>query len=657
MSKLRYPHLFEPLILGDRLFRNRLFASPTGYQNMTGDNILPPGAEAYYERKAMGGAASVATCELIVDGARGKGGANQVSIDDPRAYNPLCRIAHAVTRYGAVATAELQHTGMYANRDLSFFGAAARGDAWGPVECELEGRIVKPMSEEMIEETIGKYADAAALAKRAGFGMILIHAGHGWLLQQFLSPRLNTRTDRWGGPAIENRARFAVSVCDAVRRAVGPGFPIEVRISGSECYEGGYDIEEGVAFARQLEGHCDLIHVSAGSHEVREVFTRTHPDMYHGESPNLCFAAEIKKAVSVPVATVGAHGNEPAFLEEIIASGKADVIEMARSLLADPDLPLKLRTGREDEIRPCLRCLYCFSSELTCGEPYCAVNPESGREIDMKYAPPAAAARKKVLVAGGGVGGMEAALECARRGHQVILCEKGSVLGGGIRCEERVPFKKYVGVYLDRQAAAVRAAGVDVRLNTPVTPALAEALSPDVIIAALGSVAIRPRIPGIDGKNVLGAEYAYTHPDEVGRRAVVLGAGMVGIELSIYLAMLGREVTVVEMLDHMNDGGNFLLAQGQEFELQRRKVALHLSTKAVGITDGGVKCETARGETPFFPADTVIYAVGQRPLRDEALALSGCAGEFYQLGDCIAQANIGTATSAAFTVARNIGRF
>ena len=249
-----------------------------------------------------------------------------------------------------------------------------------------------------------------------------------------------------------------MSVCDAVRRAVGPGFPIEVRISGSECYEGGYDVEEGVAFARQLEGHCDLIHVSAGSHEVREVFTRTHPDMYHGESPNLCFAAEIKKAVSVPVATVGAHGNEPAFLEEIIASGKADVIEMARSLLADPDLPLKLRTGREDEIRPCLRCLYCFSSELTCGEPYCAVNPESGREIDMKYAPPAAVARKKVLVAGGGVGGMEAALECARRGHQVILCEKGSVLGGGIRCEERVPFKKYVGVYLDRQAAAIRAA-------------------------------------------------------------------------------------------------------------------------------------------------------------------------------------------------------
>ena len=657
MSQLRYPHLFEPLILGNRLFRNRLFASPTGYQNMTGNDVLPPGAEAYYERKAMGGAASVATCELVVDIDHGRGGANQVCIENPRSYNPLCRIAHAVTRYGAVATAELQHTGMYANRDLSFFGAASQGEAWGPVECELDGRIIRPMSEEMIETIIGKYANAAAIAKRAGFGMILIHAGHGWLLQQFLSPKLNTRKDRWGGPSIENRARLAVSVCDAVRKAVGPGFPIEVRISGSECYEGGYGIEEGIAFARQLEGHCDLIHVSAGSHEVEEVFTRTHPDMFYGESPNLCFAEEIKKAVSTPVATVGAHGNEPAFLEDVIASGKADVIEMARSLLADPDLPLKLRMGREDEIRPCLRCLYCFSSELICGEPYCAVNPESGREIDMKYAPPAAAVSKKVLVAGGGVGGMAAALECARRGHQVILCEKGGVLGGGIRCEEKVPFKKYIDVYLNRQARAVEAAGVDIRLNTPVTPEYAASLAPDVIIAALGSTAIKPRIPGIDGGNVLGAEYAYTHPDEVGPRAVVLGAGMVGIELSLYLSMLGRDVTIVEMLDHMNDGGNFLLAQGQVYAMKREGVKLNLSTKAVEIRPDGVQCETAEGGTPFFPADTVIYAVGQRPLRDEALALSGCAPEFYQLGDCVAQANIGAATSVAFTVARNIGRF
>lgn len=657
MYELRYPHLFQPITLGGTLFRNRIFASPTGYQNMTGDDILPPGAEAYYERKAMGGAASVSSCEMIVDEEFGRGGMNQTCIENPRAFNPLCRIAHAISRQGAVATAELQHTGMYANRELAVFGGAATGVAYGPVECELDGRRIHAMDEAMIERTIEKYAKAAATAKRAGFGMILIHAGHGWLLQQFLSPTLNTRTDKWGGPSIENRARLTVAVCDAVRKAVGPGFPIEVRMSGSECYEGGYGIEEGIAFAKQLEGHCDLIHVSAGSHEVREVFGVTHPSMFLGESPNVRFAAEIKKHVSTPVATVGAMGNEPWELEEIIASGKADVIEMARSLLADPDLPLKLRTGREEEVRPCLRCLSCFSSEITCGEPYCAVNPETGREIDMKYAPPEAVSKKKVLVVGGGVGGMQAALTCRERGHEVILCEKSGRLGGGIRCEEHVPFKKYIDVYLNRQAAKVEKAGIDLRLNTEVTKEYAAGVGADVIIAAIGSKAIKPPIPGIDGGNVLAAEYAYTHEDEVGERVVVLGAGMVGIEFGIYMALLGRKVRIVEMADRMNDGGNFLLAQCQEVEMAQRGVELHLNTRAVEISAEGVLCETKDGGKPFFEADTLVYAVGQRPLREEALELNGCAPEFHLLGDCVKQANITAATAAAFTVARNIGRF
>ena len=657
MYEMKYPNLFKPIVIGGTLFRNRIFASPTGYQNVTGDDILPPGAEAYYERKAMGGCASVCTCELIVDEELGRGGMNHTCIENPRAFNPLCRIAHAISSQGAVPTAELQHTGMYANRELAVFGGSSLGKAYGPVECELDGRKIEAMDEAMIQRTIEKYAKAAATAKRAGFGMILIHAGHGWLLQQFLSPTLNTRTDKWGGPSIENRARLTVAVCDAVREAVGPNFPIEVRMSGSECYEGGYGIEEGIAFAKQLEGHCDLIHVSAGSHEVREVFGVTHPSMFLGESPNVRFAAEIKKHVSTPVATVGAMGNEPWELEEIIASGKADIIEMARSLLADPDLPIKLRTGREDEIRPCLRCLSCFSSEITCGEPYCAVNPETGREFDVKWAAPEAITKKKVLIIGGGVGGMEAALTCHARGHKVILCEKNGRLGGGIRCEERVPFKKYIDVYLNRQAAKIEKAGIDVRLNTAVTPEYAASLEPDVIIAALGSVTIKPPIPGIDGANVLAAEYAYTHEDEVGENVVVLGAGMVGIEFAIYMAMLGRKVKIVEMADRMNDGGNFLLGSCQEVELQKQGIALHLNTKAVEISEKGVLCETRDGEKPFFEADSVIYAVGQRPLQNEALTFANIAPEFHILGDCVKQANIAAATNAAFTIARNIGRF
>lgn len=654
MSGFKYPHLFEPIKLGNTVFRNRIFASPTGYQNMTGDNILPPGAAAYYERKAMGGAASVASCELIVDGELGRGGANHVCIEDPRAFSPLCRLANAVSRHGAVATAELQHTGMFANRTPSFMGAKGMGIAYGPVEMQVGDRIVPEMPEEIIERTIEKYAQAALTAKKAGFGMILLHAGHGWLLHQFMSPRINTRKDKWGGPDIENRARFTVEICKAIKKACGAGFPLEVRISGSECYDGGYGIEDGIAFAKQLDGVCDLIHVSAGNHEVDEVFAVTHPSMFLGECPNVKYAAEIKKHVKTPVATIGAIG-EPEMMEEIIASGQADVVEMARALLADPDLPLKIRTGREEDIKQCLRCLSCFSAEMTWGEPYCAINPETGHELEMKYDSPKVVNKKKVLVVGGGIGGMQAALTCAERGHEVILCEKSGELGGAIRCEKNVPFKRKLDIYLNSQERAVRKAPIDLRLNTEVTPEYAETIGADVIIAATGARPIKPPIPGIDGGNVMGAEFAYLNPDKVGGNVCILGAGLVGLELGIYLSILGHKVQVVEMADSINDGGNFLHAIGLRAELAKREVEVNLNTRAKEIKPDGVIGETVGGEK-FFAADTVIYAVGQRPMAEDALALRFCAPEFYQIGDCLTPKNITNATGSAFAIARDIGR-
>ena len=516
-------------------------------------------------------------------------------------------------------------------------------------------RIVPEMPEEIIEPTIEKYVQAALTAKRAGFGMVLIHAGHGWLLHQFVSPILNTRRDKWGGAPIESRARFTVEICRAIKRACGQNFPIEVRISGSECYEGGFDIENGIAFARQLEGVCDLIHVSAGNHEVDEVFGVTHPSLFLGEGPNVHYAAEIKKHVKTPVATVGAIG-EPTMMEEILASGQADVVEMARALLADPDLPIKARLGREEEIRPCLRCMSCFSSEMICGEPYCAINPETGRELEMAHAIPAPAVKKKVLVVGGGIGGMQAALTCAARGHNVILCEKSGELGGAILCERDVPFKQRLGLYLKRQAAAVQRADIDLRLNTEVTPEYVQAVGADVIIAATGARPVKPSIPGIDGDNVLGAEYAYTHTSEVGKDVCILGAGLVGLELGIHLAMQGRRVQVVEMAPAINDGGNFLHAIGLRAELKKRGVKVDLNTRAEKILPDGVLCSQT-GREVLFPADTVIYAVGQRPESEAALALRLCAPEFYQIGDCVTPGNIASATGVAFQIARDIGRY
>ena len=653
MDNFKFKHLFEPIRLGNQVFKNRIFASPTGFQDVDFSGILPPEAAAFYERKALGGVASVATCECIVDTEFGLGGSRHFRIDNPASHYSLARIAHAVSRHGAVATAELQHTGMYANRDLAMFGGSATGAAYGPVEMELNGRLVLPMDDALIERTINKYVDAAVTAKNMGFGMVLIHAGHGWMLQQFLSPTLNTRTDKWGGPDIENRARLLITICDAIKKAVGRGFPIEVRISGSEVYEGGYGIEEGIKIAKQLDGHCDLIHVSAGSHEVDEVFTVTHPSMFMEDGCNVKYAAEIKKHVNTPVATVGALG-DPELMEEIIATGKADIVELARALFADFDLPNKLRTGREKEIRKCMRCLACFSGELTHGVHYCAINPECGRELELKYDNKVPEESKKVLVVGGGIGGMQAALTASERGHQVILCEKTDRLGGTLRCEANVPFKTKLDEYLNYQENAVKKSAIDLRMNTAVTPELADAIKPDVIIAATGARPVKPSIPGIEGSNVISAEDAYLAPEKTGSGIVILGAGLVGIELGIHLAMMGKKITLLEMAPQWNDGGNFLHASGLRVQIKKWGLDINCSTKAKEIKADGVTGETPDGEK-FFPADTVIYAVGQRSCYEDASALNFCAPEFHMVGDCVSPRNITAATSAAFTIAREIG--
>ena len=649
MSELKYPHLFSPITLAGTLFRNRIFASPTGTAYMTGEHFPIQETNAYYERKAIGGAASVCVGDAVICSKHGRFNNGHLALDDPGALSPLTRLSDSITRHGAVASVELSHSGSHAR------ASALEGNSiYGPMEYITEaGYRVEAMTEEKITEVIGQYASAALWAKQCGFGMVTIHGGHGWLLTEFMSPVSNRRTDRWGGSP-ENRCRFAVEVCKAVRRAVGPAFPIEMRISGSECHPAGYDIDTGIEIAKQLDGRLDLIHVSAGSHEVWDVFTVTHPDMFLPDGANVRYAAEIKKHVKTAVATVGALA-DPELMEEIIATGKADIVEVARGLIADPDLPLKARTGRQSEINKCMRCLWCFSSHITRGQFACAINPVIGQEIENKWEIQPAA-KKKILVAGGGIGGMQAAVTAARRGHEVILCEKTGKLGGVLLCEHDVPFKKQLAEYLERQARIVHRAGVDVRMNAEVTKELAEKIAPDVIIAALGSRPIVPDVPGIDGENVFGAVEVLKNPGKAGKRVVIMGGGLVGSELAIYLAGFGREVVIVEMAPALGEGGNKLHGLAIRLELARKNVSVNLSVKAVGITETGLVGD-GPGGTALFEADTVVYAAGQEPLRDEAEALRFAAPEFYQIGDCLAPKNIPEATRLAYNIARDIGRF
>ncbi len=661
---MKYPHLFEPIVLGKVFYKNRIFYSPTGYKEQPVDEPVN-----YYERKAMGGASSVCVGDGTIS-ADGAARGNQLRLDNRRTVPALEQISAGIIRHNSVPAIEILHAG-----NCAHFALENGGKLYGPVAgVDGHGNEIYEMTEEMILATIKDYAAAAALAKRGGFERIVLHAGHGWQLSQFLSPNVNTRKDMWGGPSIENRARFARAVCDSIRKKC-PDMTLEVRISGSECYEGGYGIEEGIEIAKQLDGHCDLIHVSASSHEDPLAITLMSPSMFHPEGVNVKYAAEIKKYVSTPVATVGALA-DPELMEEIIATGKADVVEVARGLIADPDIPMKAMLGKEDEIRRCMRCLACYSHHMKRSNYRCSINPEIGNEHEIKHEIPVKH-KKKVLVVGGGVGGMQAALTASERGHEVILCEKSAQLGGILRCEELVPFKNRMTDYLDYQARMLEKSDVDVRLNTEVTPELANEIKADVIIAAMGADAMAPTfIKGWDRPNVIAAEELYTCPETAGENVVILGGGLVGMELAAFLGMLGKKVTLLEMMPTLNDAGNNLHGLALSGEFATYGVKISTSTKAIEITEEGVIGEftgekpdapqmqfdtphyPAMGEsgTMLFPADTVAYALGRLPRRADALKLRECAPEFYMIGDCVAMKNIQAATSAGYFVARDIGK-
>ena len=648
MSVLKFPHLFEPLIIRNTVFKNRIFASPQGSSYLDVDELPTPEVTVYYERKAIGGAATTCMGVRNVDPVSGMNwGDNIVNPKNVRGVAWFQYYTNAISRHGAVPSVELQHSGAFAQE------SAMKGNPiYGPVEGDIDGFHVLPMSEEQITATIDAFIEHAKWAKRCGFGMVTIHGGHGWLLGEFMSPLFNTRTDRWGG-SWENRARIAREICKGIHEQV-PGLVVELRISGGEGTEDGYGVETGIEIAKALDGYPDIIHVSVGHATFDEAFTVMTPSMFLEDGVNVKYAAAIKPHIKYSkVGTVGAL-SDPVMMEEIIASGKADIVNMARGLVADPDLPLKARTGNEHDINKCLRCSWCFSHLMNTGQYACAINPEIGREREYTTEPLKVNRPKNVLVLGGGIAGMQAALTAAKRGHTVTLAEKSDRLGGILLCEADVPFKIHLHEYIENQIRRVGEAGIRVLLNTELTPEQAEEMKPDAIIAAIGADPVTPPIPGVDGNIVMHAQDAYTKAGELDGRIVILGGGLVGIELGIFLKNLGKDVAVIEMADKLNCGENRIHEMGIKAELKRNGLETHTSTMAKKIEADGVACQGPGGDV-FFQADHVIIAAGMKGRQKEAAAFALAAPLFYQVGDCLAAKNIYEANRLGFNAAMELG--
>ena len=638
--KRHFPHLCSPITIGRVTFRNRMFSAPMGGTDITNDGCIGPKSTAFYELRGKGGAAAVTVSECMVHPQTDGSHAYHL---DPSILNSLASAtytADAISRHGAVASLELSHSGMYAGTYMTDKEKQHSMHQWGPCDTiRPDGVQVKALTEDMLLEIAEAYGKVAGLAKRAGFGMLMIHGGHGWLINQFLSPYFNHREDNYGG-SLENRCRFAIEVLQEVREAVGPGFPIEFRMSGSELFEGGYDLEEGVRIAQQIEPYVDLIHVSAGTYQ--RGFGDTHPSMFKDHGCNVYLAAEIKKHVSVPVAPIGGL-NDPEQMEEIIASGKADIVYMARALLADPFLPRKVEENREEDIVRCLRCYTCMAERATTSTRRCTVNPLIGREIEGNEVAPATI-RKKVLIAGGGPGGLYAAYTAARRGHDVTLYEKEDKLGGILKSEQALPFKMEMYQLAGTYARFAEKAGVKIVTSTEVTKKLIEKESPDALIVAVGSEPLLPPIKGLNGENVTIVNNYYLEKENITGNVIVLGGGLAGCECAIHLGMEGKEVHLVEMRNELAPDAN--VRQRPLLLKEVNKYAqIHTGYRGLEVTKDGVLCETKDGEQVLIPGTSVICALGQRSRSKVADELRDGAPYVRIIGDAH---RVSTITNAVY---------
>lgn len=631
-----YPHLFETFSVKGLTFRNRIFSAPNMICQMDENGYPLPDMIAYYAEKARGGAAVVTVGDTPVDREHAASNPRSFCLDytKPNFVLPyISEIAMAIHEGGAVASHELNHAGMYASPD-----ANGGGEPIGPVDFyrDWDGVQVRAMTEQDMDDVAEHFAACAEFLKRAGYDMCLIHGGHGWLLGQFLSPYYNTRTDEYGG-SLENRAKFPIMVIDRVRERVGDKFLIEYRMSGCEEIEGGLQIEEAVEFAKKIDGKVDFIHVSAGIDAEEAQAVHTHPTMFLPHGVNVKYAAAVKAAgVKTPVVTLGAI-NTPELAEKIISEGCADIVAMARTLIADPHFPDKASQGRTMEITPCLRCLDCLTGMHTGEHFQCSVNPSAGRELRYRNFVQSVEKQKKVLVVGGGPAGLRAAATAAKRGHDVTLCERSDKLGGFLKFTDYDDLKIDLWRLKEHLVYMAEQSGAKILLNTEVTQEFVKKNGFEAVILAAGSLAAKPPIPGLDDPRVQHATVAYTQLDKLGHHVAVLGGGLIGCETALFLAKAGHEVTIVEMLPDIAPEANWMHKEGM-LQAFAETPSLHVRTglKVASIHDGKtVTAIDTDGKENVIDVDSVIYALGLRSNMDAYESLFYSAPQVIAVGDCL----------------------
>ncbi|MDP2930997.1 MAG: FAD-dependent oxidoreductase [Chloroflexota bacterium] len=618
--------LFESGRIGDMELKNRVVKAPQWSLLGNRDGSVSERLIRYYSEIARGGAGLIIVEYAFVDHKGAQAGPCELGVADNGFMPGLSLLAEAIHRNGAKAALQLVHCG----RQRSI-GPPIKAPSRIPLEGSLQRGwpIPEELTFEEIQELIGNFGNAARRAQMAGFDMAEIHGAHGYLLSSFLSARTNKRTDAYGGSP-ENRMRLILEVVRDVRQKVGPGFPLDVRLNGTDYEPGGVMIEDTVALSKELEkAGINAIHISGGTHWKRMERSST---MALPAGIFVWAAEAVKKAVEIPVMASGSI-TTPELAEEILAKGQADFVSLGRPLFADPYWPKKAQEGRPEEIAPCIRCNDgCYARSMTQAKAImCTVNTALGRENDLAIT--RSPQPKKVAVVGGGPAGMEAARVAALSGHAVTLYEKRQL--GGVLNEASVPDFK---ADLRRLVSYYNAQMSKLQINVIREEATARAIKKggyDAVIVAVGGTPLKLDVPGVDKPLVTTALDVLGGKARVGQKVIVVGGGMVGTETGLYLAEQGKEVTFVEILDEMMCGVLDLDQVIYRERLAKQKVTVCTGMRVESILDNGAVIIDGFGRRKEALADNVVVAIGfcpQMGLADE-LKKAGLNG--YAVGDCL----------------------
>lgn len=700
---MEYKMLFTPMKIGSCEIKNRIVMSPMLMGFGQFDGCATEKLMDYYEERAKGGTGLIITEITRVNDVHGSAAFAQLGMSHDYQIEGMHEFAERIHRHGAKLFVQLHHPGrqnvglaigtvpacialtrMFKSFPKTLFKVAPKIAPFmskhnlalssvSASKCEpayFAGGKVRALHHNEIKKLIRQFVEAAVRCKKAGVDGVELHGTHGYLIQQFLSPNTNNRTDEYGG-SFENRLRFVREIIEGIRKECGKDFPIIVRLTLDEFYDKigqpgkGYGLEEGLKYAKAIaDMGVDAIDVSSASYDAFNYWLE--PTSFDcGWRKYL--AAEVKKVVNIPVIAANLI-RTPEQAEQQLEEGTQDFVSLGRPHIADPHWAEKAQSGREDEIKRCICCLYCIQSmqdnAYVGDHGYCSVNPTVGKEKEFENLPHDGEGRAVVIV-GAGVAGLTCAEMLGRRGFKPIVLEKEGEVGGQIQLANKPPKKEKLGWSCQDMLVNAKKFGAEVKLNTLADVDTIMSYNPYAVVIATGATAVRPKsISGVDRENVYTTTQILTGEVVLkDKKVALIGSGMTGLETAHMLVDNGNKVTIVEMADTLAPGTWFQHLDDVVPKLDEKGTQYILSHKLNSIDEKGIVIEPVKmgkdrkpiglGDAMHFDCDAVVLSLGARPVNGLAKELEGKTQKLFVIGDASKIGRIADATAKAYDVAVN----